>query len=564
MIWGPQPDYCTETANFGNQKEQKTKTNRKNPGRGGGGGADQSSSSYELTIFSAMKIPPPPLTSPSVYPADGGGSRIGDDNEVARRGEGHIDAYHGYYGSAAHPGTGDGDGVEGQAVISEAAARQTPQQDFSGQRYYDYYGNPPQTMYDPGYDQQHAERAEEDFDQSYGRRLEQSEDQLLGGEVAAAQLMPSSTKELILPNLFSLAQKLLPTVMKRLGQREPMLIEEYEDDFAGHCSPLGTPVNKTATFSSSEGDKTIHSPYHSDNLKTTGLEESDLVDEEGAAWDAAEAGGKGSADIGGIDREATKYLPRSAALLVSALQNSARDVRKYPLSDSLASCESLDNFYKSALSPQSEKQTLEMESQADALLESIRQDRLGGSRSGEKGGEESGAVRGSTPSRVTEGPWGEGAVAVPNNSAAFFGECDDESLAGSIGGDMDRLNQSIANIQRDLENVDFSHLDDVYDDGSTGAGDGGLAARIRLWLSRGTIMEQKLLNTYIQPMGGASGDGEGGGINVGGYTDNPVLVWSLALMWSFVVLILMHPKVAELVEGNDEGQLADIVEWLFG
>ena len=50
----------------------------------------------------------------------------------------------------------------------------------------------------------------------------------------------------------------------------------------------------------------------------------------------------------------------------------------------------------------------------------------------------------------------------------------------------------------------------------------------------------------------------------GRYADNPVLVWSLALMWAFVVLILMHPKIAELVEGGDPGQLADIVEWLFG
>ena len=50
----------------------------------------------------------------------------------------------------------------------------------------------------------------------------------------------------------------------------------------------------------------------------------------------------------------------------------------------------------------------------------------------------------------------------------------------------------------------------------------------------------------------------------GRYADNPVLVWSLALMWAFVVLILMHPKIAELVEGGDPGQLVDIVEWLFG
>ena len=48
------------------------------------------------------------------------------------------------------------------------------------------------------------------------------------------------------------------------------------------------------------------------------------------------------------------------------------------------------------------------------------------------------------------------------------------------------------------------------------------------------------------------------------YADNPVLVWSMALMWAFVVLIMMHPTIAEMVEGEDPGRLVDFIEWLFG
>ena len=81
-------------------------------------------------------------------------------------------------------------------------------------------------------------------------------------------------------------------------------------------------------------------------------------------------------------------------------------------------------------------------------------------------------------------------------------------------------------------------------------------------------MEQKLLRTYVTPEGRNGGDDgtatTAGANATGRYVDNPVLVWSLALMWSFVVLILMHPKIAELVGGgSDTGQLADIIEWLF-
>lgn len=91
-------------------------------------------------------------------------------------------------------------------------------------------------------------------------------------------------------------------------------------------------------------------------------------------------------------------------------------------------------------------------------------------------------------------------------------------------------------------------------------------------------MEQKLLRAYTtggmissSHLGVDSGgdvDGGGDGANRsrrvgGGYVDNPVLVWSLALMWAFVLLIVGHSKIVEWVEGEDPGRLADIVDWLF-
>ena len=74
-------------------------------------------------------------------------------------------------------------------------------------------------------------------------------------------------------------------------------------------------------------------------------------------------------------------------------------------------------------------------------------------------------------------------------------------------------------------------------------------------------MEQKLLNSY--GMSGNDGETSGEAPNTTRYSDNPVLVWSLALMWAFVLIIMGHSKIAEWVESEDPGQLADIVEWLF-
>mmetsp|Transcript_20754 Transcript_20754/g.39275 ORF Transcript_20754/g.39275 Transcript_20754/m.39275 type:complete len:539 (-) Transcript_20754:214-1830(-) len=537
-----------------------------------------------------MKIPPPPFNTSSVYTSDSGSrSCVGGIHD----GENHqdnnnLDAYYGYYGSqnSSSPDTNN----EGHSHRAAETAQQLfPQQELSSQKYHDYYGTPQQT-----YDQQNTtQRVEETYAQSHARRLDQSHEESFNEEELSTALptttstpssSSSSIKDKILPNVFLLAQKLLPTVMKRLGQHDAsnnsFRIEEDcddndDDDFPGRCSPLGNPVKSPPTFS--EAKRRLNSPFYgNNNLKTTGLEPSDLVDErdeeghrlaldvveEGAGYLMGERQRSTSVDDDECDDSSmTEYLPRSAALLVSALQSSARQVKRYPEgSPSLPSSKSVEDFFKS---PRTDKRTLEMESRADALLESIRKTPDSASRRLFEGSSQDGK----SASRSFN------AVAVSGNAtatAAFFDD-DDDSVAGSIGGDMARLTRSIANIQRDLENVDFSHLDDVYNDGFGGVssleeydGDSGLVARIKLWLSRGTIMEQKLLNTYVNPMENENDNNEEGAARSGSYADNPVLVWSLALMWGFVVLILMHPKIAELVEGRDDvGQMADIVEWLF-
>eukprot|EP00584_Thalassiosira_punctigera_P002126 CAMPEP_0172531428 /NCGR_PEP_ID=MMETSP1067-20121228/4846_1 /TAXON_ID=265564 ORGANISM="Thalassiosira punctigera, Strain Tpunct2005C2" /NCGR_SAMPLE_ID=MMETSP1067 /ASSEMBLY_ACC=CAM_ASM_000444 /LENGTH=534 /DNA_ID=CAMNT_0013315807 /DNA_START=65 /DNA_END=1669 /DNA_ORIENTATION=+ len=533
-----------------------------------------------------MKIPPPPFNTSSVYAADGGAS---SSSHVHEQGDGrqdddaNLNAYHGYYGSAARSSQNSSSGPADEDV--GAAARQFPQQQFLGQRYNEYYKTA-RSIHDPKDDEQSAQRAgETSYDQSYGQRLERTHGEPFNDEVAAAPPAPSSScssiQGKILPNVFSLAQQLLPTVVKRLTRQEPLLrIEDYEDDFPGRCSPLGSPVK--STLPSTPVKQALISPFYG-NFKTAGLEESDCEDDEegGAALGVAGASVQ-SVDEG--DDPMTEYLPRSAALLVSALQSSTRNVAKYD-AGTLASSESLEDFFNSPrvrtrtmpFSPQTRTRTMDMESRADALLESIRKDDLNLSkkRRGESDVTQDVSVSGSSSQGLQDAlplpnapSQSASAVAAPDDARAFFD--DDDSVAGSISGDMAQLTKSIESIQRDLENVDFSHLEDVYDDGFGGVGgleaydgEGGLLTRLKLWFSRGMIMEQKLLNTYVNWEGNAN-DGNDEVTQMGGYTDNPVLVGSLALMWAFVVLILMHPKIAELVEGRDDGgQLADIIEWLF-
>ena len=75
-------------------------------------------------------------------------------------------------------------------------------------------------------------------------------------------------------------------------------------------------------------------------------------------------------------------------------------------------------------------------------------------------------------------------------------------------------------------------------------------------------MEQKLLNSVNE----VNYDEYSSGVNTTAetrYRDNPVLVWSIAIMWAFILLIIGHSKVADWVESEDPGRLADIIEWIF-
>ena len=73
-------------------------------------------------------------------------------------------------------------------------------------------------------------------------------------------------------------------------------------------------------------------------------------------------------------------------------------------------------------------------------------------------------------------------------------------------------------------------------------------------------MEQKILHSYTTS---GSNDETSGTASGTGHADNPVLIWSLALMWAFVIVIVGHAKIADWIEGGDPGRLADLVEWLF-
>lgn len=293
-----------------------------------------------------------------------------------------------------------------------------------------------------------------------------------------------------------------------------------------------------------------------------------------------------------------EYLPQSAALLVSALESSAKKKRRGgktssgkdgndndddtdddgdndegsfvlgelpPLVDEHDSGSmgsrtgSFDHGHHRRKLSHSDMERLDRE--AEALMDSIRRGDWGGD-----GSNPSGALASAARNLAMEGGIGVGAITGDTATAASFDDDD------SIRGDMIRLNQSIECLQRDLQNVDLSFFDEMYDDGFGGltSGDGntahGMLARLKMWFSRGAIMEQKLLHTFTStlPHHHHGGDGSSGTTTrTSGYADNPVLIWSMALMWAFVILIAGHAKIADWVEGGDAGQLADIVEWLF-
>jgi hypothetical protein len=307
--------------------------------------------------------------------------------------------------------------------------------------------------------------------------------------------------------ILSLAQKIVPTVIQRLQyqdeiRNQSMLQLPDHEQFAGDCTPLGHTEGVEADSSSS-------SLRH---LKTTGLDQPPP-----------------SRDVEMGDP--SSYLPESAALLITALSNSAKKSSRRNNSNNATTTadESLDQFpclLDEALDGESETgdKTFDyFEKEAEALLQSIQN---------------------------------EDGTTHPTIADDGMSSMDDDD---SIGGDIVRLSRSIAFLQHDLDNVDISHFDGFEDDFD---GEGNISSawsRMKLWFSRGMIMEQKLLNTV-----NGMGDEGGEGVNVGSrYAENPVLFWSMAIMWAFLLLIMGHSKIAEWVEGEDPGRLVDVIEWIF-
>ena len=481
--------------------------------------------------------------------------------------------------------------------------------------YYGNYNNKTQSIYDTNYDQQCTDQVEQLHDQSYQHRLDQAAYNAFSDEGDGINndtiIAPSSTpllsiKEKLLPNVLTLAQKLLPMVLKRLDHQhdtnENVRIElNDDDDFEGTCSPLvgstspaTSPQKKQPlAFYAYNTPKSKKDNGNNNNLKTTGLEESDYKNDNDDDVDKLEAGDAAYMNMN-IDPNDSEYLPQSAALLVSALEGSARKIQRFHNTteddDDNNGDEDDDRFdnlptlMDEALASEAEEKSAvggglkgspplrrmnSIEQEAEEVLESIlRKDELDSRRFGrfsKRTNSSGSSSRRSSLGDAEVGGVAAAAKAMIGGSQAFDDDYDDD---GSISGDMAQLTQSIAHLQRDLENVNFSHLEEAFalEDYDHDDGDGsGLLTRLKLWFSRGMIMEQKLLHTYVHP--GSSDDRHDDGTTTetsGRYADNPILVWSLAIMWAFVVLILMHPKIAELVEGGDPGQLADIIEWMFG
>ncbi len=148
------------------------------------------------------------------------------------------------------------------------------------------------------------------------------------------------------------------------------------------------------------------------------------------------------------------------------------------------------------------------------------------------------------------------AAAAGNDSNAS----DDED---SIQGDIARLTRSITYLQQDLESADYSFLDDFYNDELT---DHPLnrcwndkLMGLKMWLSRSSIVEQKLLHAFAPTPRPDLIDGRD--------SDNPLLFFSLSLKLTLLVVmvLLMLLKISSFVDGGSnidhQGQLADIVGW---
>jgi hypothetical protein len=113
-----------------------------------------------------------------------------------------------------------------------------------------------------------------------------------------------------------------------------------------------------------------------------------------------------------------------------------------------------------------------------------------------------------------------------------------------------------------LESADYSFLDDFYDDELT---DDPLnrcwkhkLMGLKMWLSRNSIVEQKLLHAFAPTPRLDFIDGRD--------SDILLLLLSLSLKLTLlVVMILMLLRISSFVDGgsdiDDQGQLADVVVW---
>ncbi len=386
-------------------------------------------------------------------------------------------------------------------------------------------------------------------------------------------------------------------------------------------------VETNSTFPTHQIISTAASP--SSNLKTTGLEESDYYyayyskrygiagsssssiavqqrDSEDSEMTLVPAAVVDSIELGrGLMQSLTneiddenhatiEYLPRTAAMLLSALQNTiSTKVQKIRLgiadmdifndedknsnhdaslfenlllhlpevSDAIVAKSGKSVMFSSSSDisnhlhppPMALEQMEANEREADALLDSIiHMDDMHSQRQ-----------------------WFAAASPAAGGSKAttFFDDDtndDDSDDEGSIRGDIARLTRSITHLQRDLESADFSFLDDIYNDEFSNDVSDNLIdhrrngfwndklGRFRRWLSHSSIAEQKLLHTLV---GGAPTSMSN---SIGGsYADNLILlVLKLILL---VVMILMLLRISSLFDGassiDDQGQLADMVEW---
>jgi hypothetical protein len=400
----------------------------------------------------------------------------------------------------------------------------TPMSENSMNRhiYNSYYGqnnaaaanNTNQPMHDSQYDRQYIDEIEEHRELQYQQQI-QHEIHALNQETDRFSSMSSNLEGRAFPNMIvSLAQRLLPTVVQRLNHQDVLRngYVDTNDDFEGMISFDSAPAAAAAAT----------------NLKTTGLEDEHTTSDQ---YTIQQERRVPDLEMG----DPSEYLPESAALLITALNNSVKKGKRRTSSN--GSFNNLPSLLDEALKDDTDSEGRSFdnfEKEAEALLQSIQNE--------------------------DTKPAAAASAAIPspsdiNNTLPSFDDDD------SIGGDMARLSQSIAFLQQDLENVDVSHLDELYGDLDALDGREGSAwSRMKLWFSRGMIMEQKLLNTMN---GIDGGNHEGDTDTTSRYSDNPVLIWSLAIVWAFILLIMGHHRIAEWVEGEDPGMLADVVEWMF-